>query len=320
MKIAVLLLAAGGRQYLRYTTAAISFLCILVAGCVTSAPPLGEPSSESMQLKNGYAARLLRLQAQGRMRTDDGADIPVSIAKLAEDFERIVFFDEHIMRNGRLIASRTEQPLRRWQMPIRYRVIHGALSDANTIAYDRAAVGRFASRLARLTGLSIEPAGKQKANFLILFLNIDEQQSIAPRLSKLMHNVDQAARDSVIQSIASSSRSAFCAGYTLSSKAIPDTYTFSVIHIRSEHPPLGRLSCIHEEMAQAMGLANDSPTARPSIFNDDQEFALLTRHDEQLLRMLYDSRLKPGMHADEAHSILKTIAREYSSISSSPQN
>ena len=47
--------------------------------------------------------------------------------------------------------------------------------------------------------------------------------------------------------------------------------------IRAEHPPLTRLSCVHEEMAQAMGLPNDSPDARPSLFNDDLEFALLER-------------------------------------------
>ena len=44
-----------------------------------------------------------------------------------------------------------------------------------------------------------------------------------------------------------------------------------------------------------MGLANDSPDARPSVFNDDEEFAFLTRHDELLLKMLYDPRLRPGM-------------------------
>ena len=64
--------------------------------------------------------------------------------------------------------------------------------------------------------------------------------------------------------------------------------------IRAEHPPFTRLSCVHEEMAQAMGLPNDSPEARPSLFNDDLEFALLTEHDAILLRMLYDPRLGPA--------------------------
>jgi hypothetical protein len=43
-----------------------------------------------------------------------------------------------------------------------------------------------------------------------------------------------------------------------------------------------------------MGLANDSRQARPSIFNDDQEFALLTGHDELLLTILYDPACAPA--------------------------
>ena len=65
-----------------------------------------------------------------------------------------------------------------------------------------------------------------------------------------------------------------------------------------------------EEVAQGLGLPNDSPTARPSIFNDDEEFALLTTQDELLLKMLYDPRLSPGMTPDEARPILREIADE----------
>ena len=80
--------------------------------------------------------------------------------------------------------------------------------------------------------------------------------------------------------------------------------------MRAEQPDLMRLSCIHEEIAQGLGLPNDSPRARPSIFNDDDEFALLTSHDEKLLTMLYDPRLKPGMTAQEAAPVVRIIARE----------
>ena len=59
-----------------------------------------------------------------------------------------------------------------------------------------------------------------------------------------------------------------------------------------------------------MGLANDSPQARPSIFNDDEEFGLLTSHDELLLRMLYDPRFEAGMSAAEAAPIAREIATE----------
>ena len=59
-----------------------------------------------------------------------------------------------------------------------------------------------------------------------------------------------------------------------------------------------------------MGLPNDSPDARPSLFNDSLEFALLTEHDEILLRMLYDPRLQPGMTVAEARPILPAVARD----------
>ena len=85
--------------------------------------------------------------------------------------------------------------------------------------------------------------------------------------------------------------------------------THAVAVIRAELPPLLRLACIHEELAQGLGLANDSQTARPSIFNDDDEFGLLTGMDEKLLRMLYDIRLKPGQDADSAMPTVNDLAR-----------
>jgi hypothetical protein len=87
-------------------------------------------------------------------------------------------------------------------------------------------------------------------------------------------------------------------------------YVQAVAVIRAEHPDLMRLSCIHEELAQGLGLANDSPRARPSVFNDDEEFALLTRMDEILLKILYDRRLRPGMTESEARPIVEVIAAE----------
>ena len=84
--------------------------------------------------------------------------------------------------------------------------------------------------------------------------------------------------------------------------------TQAVAVIRDELPVLLRLSCIHEELAQGLGLANDSPSARPSIFNDDDEFGRLTAMDERMLSMLYDPRLKPGMDAAEARPIVARLA------------
>jgi hypothetical protein len=60
-----------------------------------------------------------------------------------------------------------------------------------------------------------------------------------------------------------------------------------------------------------MGLPNDCDQATPSIFNDNQEYALLTRRDEILLRMLYSSSLASGMTAGEARPLITQIARQH---------
>jgi hypothetical protein len=86
------------------------------------------------------------------------------------------------------------------------------------------------------------------------------------------------------------------------------SYVRAAAVVRAEHPDLMRLSCFHEEIAQGLGLANDSPSARPSIFNDDEEFALLTRMDELLLKMLYDPSLRPGMRPDQARATIFSLA------------
>ena len=63
-------------------------------------------------------------------------------------------------------------------------------------------------------------------------------------------------------------------------------------------------------VGQTLGPGADSDDARPSIFNDDAEFALMTRHDEDLLRILYDPRLKVGMTRDEAMPLVRQIVEE----------
>lgn len=285
---------------------------LLAAACTEVAKPPVEPaapaapSAESQQLARYYAAVQARLESEGLMRTDGGGpDTPFSAAKLAEDFERIALYDEYVVRNGRFIAQQTPSFLRRWEVPIRYAVIHGPSSGEDVVAEDTANVESYARRLSRLTGVSIAPA-KGRANMILLFLNRDEQRTIGPRLMELMPGLGKE----VIDEIVNSPRNTFCAAYALANQDRPQSYSAAIILIKGEHRKLGRLSCIHEEMAQSMGLANDSPTARPSIFNDDEEFALLTYHDELLLRILYDPRLKPGMTPDQARPIVRRIANE----------
>ena len=86
------------------------------------------------------------------------------------------------------------------------------------------------------------------------------------------------------QYLKSCQESIHCLVFAFSDRERRFEYTKAIALIRSEHPDLMQKSCIHEELAQGLGLANDSPHARPSIFNDDDEFATLTRQDELFLK------------------------------------
>ena len=169
---------------------------------------------------------------------------------------------------------------------------------------DRNATISFANRLSRLTGVAISQTSRD-TNFLVLSLNEADRRAFEPRLRALVPGIAESS----VRAFVNLPREQFC---LVIGTFKPDgvTYDKAIVLIRGEHPDMLRLSCIHEELAQGMGLANDSPRARPSIFNDDEEFGLLTNHDELLLKMLYDPRLQTGMSAAEAAPIARQIASE----------
>jgi hypothetical protein len=263
-------------------------------------------SAESLRLQQYYSGVQARLKAQGLLRTDSGgADAPFTSRTLVEDFERIALFDEYTIRGNKFVAQQTESSLRRWQKPIRIGLVFGDLVPEETRAKDRANVTAYAARLARLTGLDIR-VSDNNPNFHVLFLHRGEQKTIGPELNRRMPGISPI----VTREIATSPRNTFCVAYAFSDNSNVNVYKSAIILVKAEHSGLMRLSCIQEEMAQALGLANDSPNVRPSIFNDDEEFALLTKHDEYLLRMLYDRRLKPGMTPQAARPLLPRIAND----------
>ncbi len=53
--------------------------------------------------------------------------------------------------------------------------------------------------------------------------------------------------------------------------------------------------CIQEEVAQALGLPNDTDAIADTVFNDINDVMHLTPLDERLLHLLYLDEVKPGM-------------------------
>lgn len=278
----------------------------------SAAPPV-PPGLDSERLKDGetlrqfYASVEDHLTANGRLRREAApADAPYSNADLVRDFDNIALKDEYTDLNGSYAHVERPAALRRWEKPVRVGVISGASMSPEDAARDRANVAGFTRRLAHLTGRDVAMGQGSDVNFLVVFMDSAERPAVADAVRAMYPGVAASAtaalRDTPVD--------IFCANYATFDPAMPSTYATVVVLIRAEHPPLTRLSCVNEEMAQAMGLPNDSSLARPSLFNDDLEFAVLTDHDATLLRMLYDPRLRPGMTADEVRPLLPQIAAD----------
>jgi len=245
--------------------------------------------------------------ASGLLRRDDG-EIPISASILARNYIDIALHDEYLRSNGRFVSRTSASVLRRWEGPVIYRMEFGASVPAAIRRRDHAQVAALVSDMAGVTGhpMRLLPESPARGgNFHVLVLNEEERRAIGPRLEALIPGIDAAA----VRLVTDMPRETFCLAMAFSRDGTA-TYTEAFAIIRAEHPDLTRLACYHEELAQGLGLANDSPNARPSIFNDDQEFALLTGHDRLLLRLHHDPRLRPGMTEAEARPIVFRIASE----------
>jgi len=297
----------------------------LLAGCVMPQPSVVSPaapqarppvpevvpavaperSALSRDIGDYYARVETTMLRQGLLRIDNGGpDTPFNERQLAENFVRIALFEEYDSSGDRIVARQTASRLHRWDESIRMEVEFGATVDPAQASLDRRAITTYAARLGSLTGVDVTQV-ESGGNFNVFVVNEEERRALGPRLQQLIPGISASA----IRTVTELPRSSYCLVFAFDPQS-DGTYERAVAVVRAEHPNLLRLSCFHEELAQAMGLANDSPAARPSIFNDDEEFALLTGHDEMLLRMLYDPRLKPGMTADVAAPIVTQIAAE----------
>lgn len=323
--------------------AALALVALTLAGCAARAPevPVAEPapvalpeppppSQAKLRLARAEAARAANTTAKatapseasrnmrlylaiaeaglisrGKLRLDrDPPAPPVTADSLTRSFFAVALRDEYLPTGKRAPAGGAPAPLRRWAEPLAIQPVFGdSLSPADR-APIRAALAAQADRMARASRHPVSLTAKG-GNLIVLVLNDDERRAVGLGLAALMPGIPP--RD--IAAIRTMSPGNYCTAMTYSRGGGP-VYVGGVIVIRAELPPRLRSACIEEELAQAMGLANDSPLARPSIFNDDEDFAVMTRHDEALLRILYDPLLSPGMTEDQAAPIVAAIAAE----------
>ena len=313
-------MVSGGTR----THVIMAFLAVSLMGCdmrvppntapaapppaTQTAPPI-DPMPQPSQASKDLATYYLRLQndllSQGLLRGDGGGpDTPYSDTQLARNFVRIALFNEYRDDNDFQRPQATISNLRRWTGPIRMSVEFGDAVSPMQRNVDQASISAYAARLSRVTGVPIQLTDSNP-NFHVVFLGEDDRRAYGDRLRELIPNIS----DATVRTFVNLPRDQLCVVIGTFAPG-GSNYIKAVAMIRAEHPNLMRSACIHEELAQGMGLANDSPGARPSIFNDDEEFALLTTHDELLLKMLYDPRLQTGMTPAVAAPLARLIARE----------
>ena len=245
-----------------------------------------------------YRQTAFALQIDGKLRNERAPqDAPFSNADLARNFERIALAREYRREDDRLIEEATPAPIARWSRPVEYR-IEGATRD------DLDAYEALIDRLADLTNLTFTEVSSDP-NLTIVFLDAENRELFVEDLKA--SGDDQ--RMPLLIDWAENLRYP-CVGQVGFQDVSSGEITGALIVIKDELEGVLRESCIHEELVQTLGLMNDDGDVRPSIFNDDQEFALMTEHDEYLLRILYDRRLRPGMKAEEARPIVREIIED----------
>ncbi|ARO15082.1 Lipoprotein, putative [Ketogulonicigenium robustum] len=267
-------------------------------------PAVVAPSATSQALAQYYRRLQNDLLARNLLRTDGGPEVDITDTILARNFIRIALYDEYADLGSRFSPNTTESRLRRWEQPVRYQMVFGQTVPRAQRNKDQAEVSAYFGRLQNITGLQIEQS--DDPNYLVMFLGEDDRPGAAAQLRTFIPGISESA----LLALMHPDRSTLCLVIAFADASSNYTYSRAVALIRAEHPDRMRSACIHEELAQGLGLANDDVTVRPSIFNDSEEFALLTLQDEMMLKILYDRRLRPGMTIDQATPIVRQIATE----------
>jgi len=265
----------------------------------------------SRQLRQRYDHLATGLIAKGLLRTDGGSKSPRATPEaLIELFNSLAFYDEYEPSSGFQPAQATPTALSKWQRPVKINLHFGPSLNPETRVTDTKFLSDYAAQLSNITRHPIELT-TELGNFHVVVVDEVHRMNMVQKLRKK----DVLVPPNIQQIIQQMPADIHCMVLTLSARHSPHIHEQALAVIRAEHPPVLKKACFHEEIAQGLGLHNDNPAAHPSIFNDDDEFALLTEQDALLLRILYDPRLPAGIELHEAQPILKQLIIEHNASS-----
>ena len=202
---------------------------------------------------------------------------PLTVEKYVKYFDQIVFRNEYA-------SARASHILRKWPGPVIKFKIGGLKKPAEKY---RKIIAKHSKALSRYGAPKfVEIGGTTPGEDLIFMFARTNSMKKAGRLLEKNENV--------LKDMAKGS----C--YFLSYHMPSGKLVKGMIVVNSEFPDTVIRHCLLEEMAQSLGLPNDSPYVSPSLFNDHEQRQDLSQIDKVLVRTLYDKRMKAGMPREAA--------------------
>lgn len=206
--------------------------------------------------------------------------------------DQLVGFFDTVVFGSEIDARMKASVIARWTGPIRISI--KGQSKPEHIA----AIQNHLGAIRDLTGVRFEKVERPEKpeNITILFLPAMEMSKVS------VNGVDPE----YIQKLA-----APLSCYFLSFKKPPDTIIRGVIVVNAQRDTSAIDHCLLEELVQVMGLPNDTNMLRPSIFSDRDQLHVLSRHDEILLRTLYDERMTEGLGREAGLNVARRIMTDW---------
>ena len=261
---------------------------------------------EEAKLRKYYSRLEERKTSLGLLRQDGGGvDTPFDVDDIVEAFGQLAFYNEYDIDKNKLLPNSNAVSLAKWKTNTNILVRFGTSIDKNQKEKDLLEIKGLIRNLSEITNHKIE-FSQQNENMYVVIANQEEIKELIGEIGLTRPEFDPTR----IPIITQLPKDIHCMAMTSMSSEPNAAISSAMVIIRSELPEIMRRACFHEEIAQSLGLTNDSHFARPSIFNDDDEFATLTKFDGILLQILYDHRLYSGVSKKEASQLIKQIAND----------
>ena len=174
----------------------------------------------------------------------------------------------------------TNPRVKKWNSEIRIQL------NGNYNESDERQLDNIISELSNLTGLSIKKV-TNNANINIYFVNQSQFKRYIPEYNE------------------SNSQEGL---YAVKSSNSDNIFYEATICIKNNIDDVKKYHLLREELTQSLGLTDDSELYTNSVFQQNPQYkpTQYSDIDKEVIRLLYDNKIKPGMNRAEVKSVLAT--------------